>query len=408
MLRRAKRLQETFNKFCTEYGHPSLRLDQEEWRQIEYLLWITQPFFKFTTALSKTKDVTIHTVFSIYNKLFDHLEVSIRQLQRKKIPWKQSMLAALYAAKAKLSQYYSMTDDIPGDIYAIGTMLAPQHKLQFFSSKYRGDNDNARRDKHRQSFQDHFKRYQQQISDNPTQPTAPSAAHQATELDMLLAPKESLGSQSNQNNEATEYLDSSEYYQIYCQSLLILVIGTLSVSPRLFWKENQHKFPALASLARDILSIPATGAGVERLFNSARDICHYRRGSLSPKTIQDLMMFMCSSKFEVEDEQLAFIKEYLSNEEAQEASEERDAQVAQDDDLDPISDNDEGMIELDENPLIEQSPSEFHGVLGKRRKSVASEPEDSSENDIPLPTTQRMSGRARKRSRLLDGYEIEI
>lgn len=37
-------------------------LDQEEWRPIEYLLWITQPFFKFTTALSQTKDVTIHTL----------------------------------------------------------------------------------------------------------------------------------------------------------------------------------------------------------------------------------------------------------------------------------------------------------------------------------------------------------
>lgn len=51
-------------------------LDPEEWRQIEYLLWITQPFFKFTTALSKTKDVTIHSVFGIYNKLFEHLETS--------------------------------------------------------------------------------------------------------------------------------------------------------------------------------------------------------------------------------------------------------------------------------------------------------------------------------------------
>lgn len=33
-------------------------LDQEEWRQIEYLLWITESF-KFTTTLSKTKDISI-------------------------------------------------------------------------------------------------------------------------------------------------------------------------------------------------------------------------------------------------------------------------------------------------------------------------------------------------------------
>ncbi|KAJ5931409.1 hypothetical protein N7516_005898 [Penicillium verrucosum] len=34
------------------------------------------------------------------------------------------------------------------------------------------------------------------------------------------------------------------------------------------------------------MSILATSAGVKRLFNSTRDICHYRRGSLSLETIQ--------------------------------------------------------------------------------------------------------------------------
>ena len=93
----------------------------------------------------------------------------------------------------------------------------------------------------------------------------------------------------------------------------------------MFWKENQHKYPALASLARDVLSIPATGAGVKRLFNSARDIYYYRRGSLNATTIQDLMMFMCTSKFELEEEQLAFTKDYLLDEDLQEVSEEMDA-----------------------------------------------------------------------------------
>ena len=45
------------------------------------------------------------------------------------------MLAALHAAKTKLSQYYSMTDQIHNDLYAIGTIIAPQQKLQFFSTK---------------------------------------------------------------------------------------------------------------------------------------------------------------------------------------------------------------------------------------------------------------------------------
>jgi hypothetical protein len=59
-------------------------LDDEEWRQVDYLLLLTEPFFDFTLELSKTKDVTVHYVFKIYNKLFEHLEKSIFQLRQKR------------------------------------------------------------------------------------------------------------------------------------------------------------------------------------------------------------------------------------------------------------------------------------------------------------------------------------
>lgn len=59
----------------------------------------------------------------------------------------------------------------------------------------------------------------------------------------------------------------------------------------------------MARLARDVLSIPASGAGVERLFNSARDICHYGQGSLQPQTVSDLMMYMCTSRIKIHEEE---------------------------------------------------------------------------------------------------------
>lgn len=85
MLRRAKRLRSDLDRFCDEYEAIHLKMTSDEWRQIDYLLGITQPFFKFTTALSMTKDVTVHTMFRIYNQLFSHLEGSIRQLRRKRV-----------------------------------------------------------------------------------------------------------------------------------------------------------------------------------------------------------------------------------------------------------------------------------------------------------------------------------
>ncbi|KGO49341.1 hypothetical protein PEX2_052280 [Penicillium expansum] len=167
--------------------------------------------------------------------------------------------------------------------------------------------------------------------------------------------------------------------------------GTVRSGPRIFWKEHQHKFPALASLARDVLSIPATGAGVERLFNSARDICHYRRGSLNPTTIQDLMIFMCTSRLDFEDEHRAMSNEYLSCEEIQAASEERDTQASG---FDPISDDEEGGEGgSTQIRCTDQAPSERS--QGKRRLSVRSTPEEVNGDDdedarvLPLPDIQQ-------------------
>ncbi|CAG7945922.1 unnamed protein product [Penicillium salamii] len=124
----------------------------------------------------------------------------------------------------------------------------------------------------------------------------------------------------------------------------ICVIGTITLhivpnaQPLTWWRDHQDEFPTIARLARDVLSIPASGVGVEWLFNSARDICHYRRGSLQPQTILDLMMYMCTSQFEIHEEERIMLSEYLSAQEIQAAKEERTQQQLA---VDLISDNEE-------------------------------------------------------------------
>lgn len=205
MLRRAKRLQKTFDAFCSEYDRDDLMLNQEEWRQIEYLLWVTQPFFRFTSALSRTKDVTAHLIFEIYNNLFDHLERSIRQLQRKTAAWKKIMLSALYAAKEKLSKYYGQTDLIYGDLYAIGTILAPENKLHLFSDKDWGED---LRKQYRQSFENHFAIYKEQLAETETTTQAFSPTVATSEINMLLKGKKR--HRPSQRDELNQYLDSGK------------------------------------------------------------------------------------------------------------------------------------------------------------------------------------------------------
>lgn len=107
----------------------------------------------------------------------------------------------------------------------------------------------------------------------------------------------------------------------------------------------------LSRLARDLLPVPATGAGVEKLFNIARDIRHYRRGSFHEATIQDLMMYMCSEKFNLEGEEvnspgIADGERELEQDEALKVKEEDVEPISDDEEVEESEDM-EGNIELE-------------------------------------------------------------
>lgn len=367
MLRRAKRLRSFFQPFCDEYERPEMVLEDEEWRQVDYLLFITQPFFDFTVELSKTRDVTTHHVFLIYNKLFEHLELSITQLTRKRTTWKRQMLQALQAARKKLDEYYSETDHVRGHLYAIATILAPANKFQFFQTD---DWDDRWRAIYRKSLEKQLASYKERLTNQPTSSQSLSLGGGRSRLDSIVKPNRPRSTIAG--DELSQYLDSA----------------TIDTTPLGFWKNNADRFPALAALARDILSVPATGAGVERLFNTARDICHYRRGRLSATTIQELMMFLCTSKFEIEEEQAAFLQEFFTRDEIEAAKEEREF-TPDSVSVDPISDTEEEQTQEEED------------IQGRGDILVGA----NNSTDPPLPSNEeestqpRASVRARKRVR---------
>jgi hypothetical protein len=137
---------------------------------VDYLLLITKPFFDFTNVLSKTRDISVHHVFTIYNRLFSHLDDMEKRLKCKAIPWKKRMLQALRAAKEKLSKYYQTTDqESYGELYAIATILCPSKKLRYFDSKdWRGEDENGNpvdyMKIYRDALQKKYNHYQQQVT----------------------------------------------------------------------------------------------------------------------------------------------------------------------------------------------------------------------------------------------------
>ncbi|KAJ9480686.1 hypothetical protein VN97_g12853 [Penicillium thymicola] len=395
MLRRAKRLSTTFDEYCSLYHQPHFALNAEGWRQIDYLLHILQPFFTYTTLVCQTNDSSIHLIFSIYNRLFDHLERSMHQLRRKRVAWKQLMLSSLEAAKDKLSKYYSMTDLVEGDLYAIGTILDPSNKMEFFSTSDWAPDDTGKdyTKEYRQSLQSLFEKYRLRTPSNIS-PSDGISFPAKSALERILKDNSSQRSTSPYQDELTKYLQSA----------------TVNESAQVFWRNHEREFPILASITRDVMSIPATGAGVERLFNSARDICHYRRGSLSPETIRDIMLYMCTTRFDTKEEQRQVLQEYLSEQEIAASSEELHIGTHC---AEAISDTEEDMEMHLHTPAI----APLSAVAAGKRPAINSDDEEDSDADditdlegtsaLPLPDTQqRVSGRMRKRSRLLDGYIV--
>ncbi|EED15080.1 hypothetical protein TSTA_045420 [Talaromyces stipitatus ATCC 10500] len=124
------------------------------------------------------------------------------------------MLTALHAAKEKLSQYYAMTDEIDSDLYAIGTIISPQQKLQFFRRKEWHDLKTDWHGQYRKSLEDYLEVYKWRLSDIQLVSKVQSSATVILELEVFCEPEESSGlhhSSSSHCDELTQYLKS-----IYC------------------------------------------------------------------------------------------------------------------------------------------------------------------------------------------------
>lgn len=122
------------------------------------------------------------------------------------------------------------------------------------------------------------------------------------------------------------------------------------------------------------------------------------------------MLHMCSSKFEIEQRELEFTKEYLSAGEAAAIQQERDSiqPLANIEGYKLISDDEE-----DELPAV-QSTNQGTQVGQRRPRSSTSESLDDEERGLQLPEmpteesgVQARSGRIRKRPKLPDGFEID-
>jgi hypothetical protein len=103
-------------------------------------------------------------------------------------------------------------------------------------------------------------------------------------------------------------------------------------------------------------------------------------------TIEDLMMFLCTSRFDIEEQEAKLLEKFFSHDEIEAAKEEKDEKLDEIE-IEPISDAEEQETTIDEE--IE---------LDKALSATLEEP-TRRESQVPLPennTQVRASGRKRK------------
>ena len=92
-----------------------------------------------------------------------------------------------------------------------------------------------------------------------------------------------LGSPDTARKQYATYMEQSRHVQLKHDN-----------NPLRFWRKHSSEFPALAALAKQILSIPASSAPIERVFSQGGIIIRPHRSSMTCNTLSMLTFLKCN------------------------------------------------------------------------------------------------------------------
>jgi hypothetical protein len=142
MLIRALKLRTALSKYHDRHEAEYLRLSSIEWSQVEYLIDLIKIFCLFIKMIEQIRHFTLHQIFEIYDKLFDHLDRARTKLLLKKLSWKRELLKSLTAADDKLRKHYVRIQDTLSYLYDKIALLSSIKKDTIFqNSNWKVSND---------------------------------------------------------------------------------------------------------------------------------------------------------------------------------------------------------------------------------------------------------------------------
>ncbi len=323
-------------------------LSEKEWDHVRYLVVLLRPYAFWTDALSNHTGPTINKAWLIYTRLFAHLEKYAAKLQLKDESWKQQLSQCVTAAHGKLAKYYRKTEGAGGKIYNLACVLDPARKL----SLYRSAAFEAQyADIYEKEFRDYYEANYAHFDDRQSD-RASSQHLTSLDLDKLMDLEVDDSMRSVVRfQQLDEYLESAP---------------TRDRNPLLYWQSKQSASPGLAQMAKDFLSVPISGVGVERAFSKGRLVCHYLRNQLYPETIKRLMILRQHWGLAQKD------KSHLEGERVKATVADKDSHMYGQKDFDialraEISDDDEAVST--QNPVLPTRATTKRSARSVRRKA---------------------------------------
>lgn len=259
-------------------------LSDEQWDLAEFLLLFLMPFQRCTERFECNESNTeIDYVFFAYDTLYNHLDDVEEKLKSGSgigaLSCAPFMLSTMQKMKDTLSKYYSRTEI--QTVYVDAMILNPRTKLVIAEEESWSDiNVDAYRAASRRRFVEEYdnKRLMDVDSNSSTIERLPSKRPR-TSLGNDSAYREALFNRSSKRrrNDFDRYIEIPNDPDI---------VDSLS-----WWRENQANYPTLAKMARDTLSVPASGSTVERVFSISGRLAIWQRNRLNAETISKSMFY---------------------------------------------------------------------------------------------------------------------
>jgi len=278
-IRRALQLRNPLELFISRHQWEGLskdQLDPEDWKELQDILAILQPFHKATLGLEGHRgNGVLYEIFPVMDTLLEHLE-NAKQLYTasESTPY---LLQSIDLSWKKLNKYYALTEFNPV-LYA-AVALHPSMKYEYFEIAWEAWIVQARTIT--TQLWRTFASSQASVTSSTTSMQNTSRSSSATTVmvdqptpdSALTSWKNKRRPRQSQNRDELDEFTTTD------------TIDSL-VNPRIWWIQHKNDYPKLALLALGILAIPAMSAEVERVFSSTGLLITDRRNRLKEDIIE--------------------------------------------------------------------------------------------------------------------------